>query len=99
MAQGLQVFDASGNVMVKVTSSITLFLGTFTITKSSPKVIISNPLIATNKAFYCRDLSDQSNTYPNRSNDNVEVQNGSTYTVEFKNLENSANFKIYIGVY
>lgn len=99
MPQGLQIWDALGNLQVDVTNSITTFIGTYTITKANPKLVLTHPLFVNNTAFFAKKYTTASSFAQQKSNDNVEIQASGTYTLEFKNLPNGAVFDIYIGVY
>lgn len=98
MAQGLQVFDANGNLQLEVTDRITTFIGSYTITNTNPKVVITSPLFATNTAFFAKNLNTAQGN-PNNTNESIEIQTATTYTLEFKRLPPNTNYQIYVGVY
>lgn len=98
MAQGLQVWDSTGALQLDVTNRITTFIGTYTITNANPKVIINSPLFATNTAFFAKNLNTAQGN-PNNTNESVEIQTDTTYTLEFKRLPPNTNYKIYVGVF
>lgn len=98
MAQGLQVWDSTGVLQLDVTNRITTFIGTYTITNANPKVVITDPLFLTNTAFFAKNLNTAQGN-PNNTNQSIETQSGSTYTLEFKGLPANTNYQIYVGVY
>lgn len=97
MAQGLQVWDANGQPQLDVTTRITTFIGSYTVTSAQPTITIVDNIFITNTAFYARNLMAQGD--PNFSDPSVETQSGNTYTVEFTGLPANSSFTIYIGVY
>ena len=99
MAQGLQVWDSNGNIQLDTANRITTFIGTYNITKANPRLTVTNDLFLTNTAFFAKAYTSTSSWNKMSSNENIETQVGNTYTLEFKNLPNGANFNIYIGVY
>ena len=99
MAQGLQVWDSSGDLQLDVTNRITTFIGSYTITEASPNLTITNNLFLTNTGFFAKPYTTAASFANMYSNQNIEKQIGNTYTLEFKNLPNGASFTIYVGVY
>jgi len=99
MEQGLQVWDSNGSLQLDTVNRITTFIGTYTITKASPNLTVTNNLFLTNTGFFAKKYTSASSHRQTSSNENVESQVGSTYTLEFKNLPDNASFVVYIGVY
>ncbi|WP_286796285.1 hypothetical protein [Psychrobacter sp. UBA6291] len=98
MPQGLQVFDTNGNLQLEVTNRITTLIGVYTITNANPRVVITSPLFATNTAFFAKNLNTAQGN-PNNTNESIEIQTATTYTLEFKRLPPNTNYQIYVGVY
>lgn len=98
MPQGLQVWDADGVPQLDVTNRITTFIGTYTITNANPRVVITSTLFATNTAFFAKNLNTAQGN-PNNTNESIEIQTATTYTLEFKRLPPNTNYQIYVGVY
>lgn len=98
MPQGLQVWSSNEDLQLSVTDRITTFIGTYTITNANPSVVIDSPLFATNTAFFAKNLNTAQGN-PNNTNESIEIQTATTYTLEFKRLPPNTNYQIYVGVY
>ena len=97
MGQGLQVWDENGGLQLDLSTRITTFIGSYTITSANPKITITDDIFITNTAFYARALMAQGD--PNFTEPSIETQTGNKYTIEFNGLPSNSRFSIYVGAY
>ncbi len=98
MAQGLQVWDSNGNVLVDTTKRLSFILYSHKITSSAQTWTMKNDLFTTNTAFYIAPtIRPNQRTYEPRITLSV---NGDTCTLSTQYIDTAFTTEdILVGVY
>ena len=108
MAQGLEVYDASGKSILSVLDDITTLIKivnvTTTVDKQKPVITVKDAIFLTNRGFYIRNHEKGKYKTFNRGFVRMDhsakvTQVGDTFTVTFPELIGGCEFTVYIGAY